>query len=1097
MADLFTIIKEMMHSAASTVPAGGYDSPPPVQVSQEDLDFLFKKKPPGLVTALNKVRKDPLSTTRGALVDNAVNLLTAFNSMAANVVQNAAIAGGVHVPGALDKPIPDPTSLKEVSPRTGLRLARIGNAATLGLSDAILRNISANIPPGYANPLTKTPGTIANKEQQLMMIGGGLWDTLKADTTPLKATGELLRGVDAEGKPLEPRQFGEKAAMVALGWTPFGALFGNLRKAASRLHPSSESMGLVRSAGEINAAEEALAAERSLYAQKGVVTRRENAAKAAVESGEPNVPLKPVIEIPELEKQFVLHKEGYLDNPDVNLILHDVITSDAYKRLAPRLEAQGVKANKILGEVMRSNGISEATTLALRNIYALPPEASAAEIANAVANITERTASHHGEGLSAWAQTVRHEIEKHLVEVRKTKDPNAIRELRRLQASAAHIKSPMAGVVGQADTISRALSTTQKLWLTAMLSQPKTAARNFFSQGMMFGSELFGNLCSGTIEAFAGIKKGDGRSFNQYYGDLLNNLGAMATPFKKDRKTLLQQVFDAVPYVGDMIENGAAFEAHTNVAADLIGVAKATWKRSHSWKEVGKDTKIIAKDQTVDIARDILSLPNRTQEVYLRKLFFEGRLLSDLESKGIKGGLQTVIDAANDLDVLPHDIRESVVSAYEHAMKQTLAAQPEAHILKNILNVYNKVPFILRAATTPFPRFMMNQYRYITERNPALMFELFNPEFRKALMGGIDDGFAQRNAARVLGRATEGMLLLGGAFAWRTRENAEPKYYEVDTGVVDDDGKMLRENVLNYQPFGSYLFAAELLKAVKEGTDFTDLPLSVNEWSEAVVNVRRLTDVPIFAIPDVARAMASGDRRQIQRAIGSVVGQLGGSFFIPARGLQELYEGAVGSEEVTQADVSYEEWTGPMRANLDILLPKDWRLPARVDPTTGDEVVIKHPLFGQLTGAVLKPTTKFKDLLAGTPRIQLSDLTGSHGNAEADRLVAQLTGGILSLPADKSNKTTLGDVMADITTGMNLTPDAQEYVVREVLFPPVRTAATDLAKKIRPDLFVKESILAKTPKPGRGLATSIIDQVLGGLRGTGEIPQPSPKPQQR
>lgn len=366
--------------------------------------------------------------------------------------------------------------------------------------------------------------------------------------------------------------------------------------------------------------------------------------------------------------------------------------------------------------------------------------------------------------------------------------------------------------------------------------------------------------------------------------------------------------------------------------------------------------------------------------------------------------------------------------------------------------------------------------------------ELFSPEIQEALQDGVTNGFAKRKASRALGQATEGLALLAGAWVYRQSRGDKYKYYENPTDERDEKGHEMVEDLRNYQPFVSYLAAAELIDATQKGKSFKDMPYSTNEKFDMLLGIRRLTEVGLFAGTDISRALGSGDPQQIHRALGTPFGQFVASFFIPLRAIKDMMA-IVNPENAEQDDVEYEELTGPLRANLPKeLLPASAELPGRIDYTTGEEIKTYLPWARQITGITKRGISPIQRLILSTPGLSERELVGDHGSREANQLVAKTIGTLLSTSLDKDK--TFGDFLADTFTEMELSPQMQKLLVQG-FFTTLREKSKDVAKKLRPELFLKEEQSAKAPAPMKEMVEEMADTLLGILRTQGVSPQPT------
>lgn len=316
-------------------------------------------------------------------------------------------------------------------------------------------------------------------------------------------------------------------------------------------------------------------------------------------------------------------------------------------------------------------------------------------------------------------------------------------------------------------------------------------------------------------------------------------------------------------------------------------------------------------------------------------------------------------------------------------------------------------------------------------------------------MKGMEGGFKSAEAARTLGKATTGMMMMNAAWVLRNSSVGGPKYYHI-YAPQDDPNKPLLEDARPFQPFVSYLFLAELAKSIS-----TNQPLNItsNEMVDAIAGIRRLSEVPVFSIVDTLRALNSTDPAVIERAIKTPAGQFFASFFVPLRTITELYGGFADDEKfLSLRDTEGQELVGPTISNIPGLAAA--ALPARVSQWTGEPMVQAHPLRRQFTGVGQTEVTRLQDLAMSTPDVDINAMIGEQGSPEATALVSQKLGKILTT---EINGRAVGDILAAAIESEYPDPVERREVLQEV-FTELREAAVEEAEQENPKAFIDREI---------------------------------------
>lgn len=1014
-------------------------------------DLIFRKKYPGPGRTVKELFLHPWESTKGA-ADFLNAAIPALGHQAANALQ-ALGRTGEHFPYATDEPIALATSLMDL-PREHIdRLDRIVNALSFGIFDTAKANIDKNLPPGSSDIFGPNQGTDAPLDKKLSAIINGLGQTAVLDVFPGRKLGRLAAGMGANEQPIYAREASKELFGAVVQAAPFTKLVGKIKTPAEKMVGEGRVTSSIDTIGKIEAR---LRQQTDLPNAAARAASERQASAALLPEDVPRITLPP-----ELQFHRSL-KEDLLDNSELKGVVGEAMRTKVFFDVAERLSKKGELTNKIVSQTLREGAVDPKRILDIVQRENLSLE----NASKSVADMIEATATSQGRGQRVFKEAA-NELMGELFVKAKRGDKEALAHLRGLQRTArrAETYNDLPSVINWWKDI-------ESFRIPALVFNPRTAARNFEQGAAGFVTQLFGDLVQGSARTIIGLNKEgvgalNGKKFSEYYGDLLGDFSALYTFVSPKRRAEINRLLDSIPEIGQGVRNASGYAAGTSALSDLL---KGNLPKSRA--------------EVADLTRDTLSVFNRLQEAQMRKVFFEARLRANLPRAGVKDFTQLFEELgkskSNPL------LEEAINDAYNHSLKQTYASRPESNFGRAMLGAYQKFPIPLTAIITPFPRFISNSFRYVMERSPTLWFELFNPKFREILTSGADNGFASLEAARTLGRATEGLLLFSGAYAVRTSPFAGPKYWDLKVGQ-NPDGSAKYEDLRNYDPFGKYLAAADIFDRVTKGQSLEDLPYSLNEKIDMAAGIRRLTEIPLFSVTDIARGF-NNSFDEGWRALSKPAGQYFGGFFRPFSFIQDLYE-SQNPKEAVQRDTEYSEFTGPARQNIGFALPDKYKLPPRIDYTTGDPIPHESTGTSQL-GLTFRSSNPLKDVIANLPGLLESDLVGGYGSQEADALVARSMGTILGLEIQKGMP--LRNLIAEIfNSGLSETTPQFKASIMKTVFKLLRGSSVNLAKTLRPDLYMKEDIKKSAPDFAQETVGDIIAKILGELRAAGAIPQPA------
>lgn len=1004
----------------------------------------YKRSVPGLMHTLSGVATP--AYWGGATIGAAKDTAKAFGHQlgrAAQAISPLPLAGV------------DPLDPSEQS--LGGRAGVLVDTVLLGLPTAVERRYKEALPQG----------TAANLEETVKAGASALFNTAVQDVVGGREAGELLSG-ESNGQPLTPEQAGKNTTFLFLKLAGLGRLTRGKAPVKEKLTALPEDLTRkIRSVGEIEAAGEAMEAVTQRVEAKAAAAKaaREasvspaNVANAPSTTGEiPQAQIRAARNLlpEEVRQRLTIKESGILAEDEFQTIIHEVTGTEIYREMTRRMAKQKPQVNEVISESIKAGALNPRTISNIADIYGISIE----EMSQLVPTVFERTASYHARNQNVLSQVTDLHFQRTMAKA-MAGDVEAMRQYRDL--TAAHDASHALTSSGLAHTAVREIERTR---LAAMLATPVNMMRNFWAQGATFGNDIFESTVAGTAELLVGKFKGEKRSLGSYYSDFTENIASAISRMTPAARQELTGILRAFPGADALLHGASAYEVASGIMPSFFGKFKP---RNFT--------------EGAEALRNTLTAMTRAQEFQYRRLFFRARLKSNLERIGIKDFNELMAEGRK--PQLREDVRWAVGNAVAHGLKQTYSWRPEGAFATAILDIYKRCP-IMTALLTPFPRFIANSWRYINERGPSVWFDLFSKDFRDALYAGAEGGFASRQAARMLGRATSGVMLLSGAYALRNSPLAGPKYYLFaeknpdGSPVLDADGNPVMRDVRAFEPFKTYAFLGELLKNIKENVPLdADNPLNLNpnEWLDALTGLRRISEVPLFAFTDQLHSARSDDPRMLQKLIDAPLGSWTASFFVPFRPFLDIAGGieqALGGEapEAWQRDIEGQELTGPARANIPGL---NRTLPPRIDPFTGRPEETRYnpvpgapsPIARQFSGISFRGISSLEQIIQETPDLPIQQLLlGNQPDQHSSQLVAEEMGRILSARVGAG---TMGDMLARTIRDQNLSPKGQKEVLTSI-FETLRDVARTAAMARDPQAFATQALQKSIPAPAQRLA---------------------------
>jgi len=452
----------------------------------------------------------------------------------------------------------------------------------------------------------------------------------------------------------------------------------------------------------------------------------------------------------------------------------------------------------------------------------------------------------------------------------------------------------------------------------------------------------------------------------------------------------------------------------------------------------------------------VINTLNSMQESFFRRAIFDATIRGELRQRG----LDVATTLANPRTI-PADI---ITTATQRALESTFAATPGKGTFGDaVMRMYQAFPPL--TTINPFPRFLMNSYKFLLDFSPAGYLRLLG----KTPEGVLNLANAGKRA-EILSRASLGTGLLASGLAVRYSDLAGPKWYEIQVGDKTLDARP-------FAPVSTYLFFGEALKimgeagadSIRNGTDLlqalkTHGKMTVQDVAQGLLSINRIAGTGLVAV-DLIRSGAMERKLDLLR---DFLAQYLGGFSVPLRTLKDALAGG-SPEEATMRDVRG-TLLGPAKANVPILSQE---LPPRPSPLRADIPQVETPWLRQTTGLSLRTKTPVEaevDRLG----IEFPTIAPRTGDPEADRLIA----GKMGILSER--------IVTRILQGpqYQALPDPQKEAILRNLFGRIGTAARQQAAAERPDVFAPLR-LQNLPVWKRLLIPDVIRKALDAQRGQG------------
>lgn len=259
-------------------------------------------------------------------------------------------------------------------------------------------------------------------------------------------------------------------------------------------------------------------------------------------------------------------------------------------------------------------------------------------------------------------------------------------------------------------------------------------------------------------------------------------------------------------------------------------------------------------------------------------------------------------------------IKATVEGGLVQALENTFAAPPQGELAKGFAAAFQRFPLL--TTILPFPRFVTNAMKFVTDFNPVGVFKLLASTKDGELLASNP-----RAVEQVLSRVALGTGLLGAALAARHSEAAGDRWHEFRL----PDGQVVDAQFL--APLSSFLFMAEAIKQMAE-TGSTNRMTS-EDFLKGALSLNRVGGLGAFAFDFLqGGSNVNGMRGQLEKAAGDYLS----GFTVPFQTFKDFIALA-DPEENIQRDTREAPLIGPALGNVPFATRG---FPKRHDPLTGE-----------------------------------------------------------------------------------------------------------------------------------------------------------------
>lgn len=1003
---------------------------------------------------------------------------TGLPSLFWNTVQTV-MPGDYRGVGATEVPIPITTDNPlEGLGRRGLKLA---DTVALGYGQKFEDRYNKYIAEkGIANP--------DNLSEQLTDYGAALGQWAIKDVWPGEKISEIVSGRRATGEPMSTPDIFETALGAAAEVLPIAAVAGRVGGIAKSAAIERKVADLAQqgkkliTSGDLRA--QGLAADGTPLRPFGeaAVTGEEAAVGGATAT---EATFRVGNEAADIINQIQPVTRVGMRVPEFESLVNEVAATQVYRDLFQQSYTglEGGMTHEVVMDAIQRGALSPERVGYWVNRLGLAPT----DVVQGIVRATDATASVGGrlEEVLSQATALGEARMQYDAVVRGVPEAQAaLNRLRRVRQMGIVDEDVLAAgnnaelVHNFWKKVSYNANEIERLRRGLLVSLPKTTVRNTISQTLNVMANGFDDLFTGIAEVITGNRSV--RTVGAAFDDLMVDVIGVADAFHGSTYKLIDRMLDTVPQIRMKMygDYGSA-----DVARGFVDEAILSRLKDHPISGAAEGVV------------DVLNTANRFQEYRFREYFFRTQVEKNLRALGYSGDSTRILEKAiQQLDNpgASQGLREAVVDAFDHAMRQTFSETPRYGLGRAILDVYKNVSKVIPATAilpSTFPRFLINQWKWIFDHSPANMLDLMDPEF-VGLMRGDAGAVASKEALRHLGRGLTGLTMLGTAYKLRTSNKAGPNYYELRS---DKDPNVMID-YRAFQPFVQWLGVAHIIDKVSKGLPTN---MSPNEMADFFIGARRISDSPMFAAVDVFRQLYGNNEDKIFSGIQKLVGNWMSGFVQPI----EFYHKGMDSFNIwnttpnarsvlAQKDLQNQELLGPFQQKF----PNN-ALPTKISPYTGE------PIIPPLSTTPDKATGRnISDLVLGirsVPKTQIQqvieslgyeaqELQPQFGNALQDNTYSKYMGMLLNINKDGQ---TLGDFLASTIANSDTKIEAKKLILKQAL-TPLREAAeslmlADVAGRPNGSALILEGRIRKSEVLGdyRQVVIDVIRRANPGLRG--------------
>lgn len=425
-------------------------------------------------------------------------------------------------------------------------------------------------------------------------------------------------------------------------------------------------------------------------------------------------------------------------------------------------------------------------------------------------------------------------------------------------------------------------------WRGLLVTQPVTAVRNAITQVGRVGLDVVQAPIDHWLQRLTG---------RPVTTQPLDGVEEVISLFSRNKATT-DKIMQAFPKERDRL-----FQNYLSDVPTATGIEGKVWN-------------------AIDTGVGALNVLNRTQEFIIRRGIFQNALDKELRTRG--QDLQTIIKS-NNIGAIPD---EAVKAAVQTSLNKTFGESPAwGSAPHKVIDAINAIPGANLAI--PFPRFMYNAIRFQYQYSPAGILSYLSPAERASFANGD---------VSTISKAMIGTSLFGTAALFRNSEYAGEKWYE----AVNDKGEVI--DLRPFNPFVSYLFAADLLKKSKEGTLYK---LTGNDIAQGLLSTNMRAGTGLYLLDSALNLMSkSADEKKFSTKAQEFTGDLLGGFVTPLATLRDAYDQITEGQSITR-DTRQEPLLGPSKSRIPGV---SQGMPEAELPTREGPRVTQDPLVRQATG---------------------------------------------------------------------------------------------------------------------------------------------------